>query len=73
MCNKAVGTYPSALQLVPECHKPQEMSDKAVDVWRLYLILFFIDIKLKKCVMKLFPKKRLCKNIVLIDTKTKNV
>ena len=31
MCNKAVSTYHSAIQIFPECHKPQEMCDKAVD------------------------------------------
>ena len=31
MCNKAVGTYPSAAQFVSECYKSQEMCDKAVD------------------------------------------
>ena len=31
MCNKAVGTYPSAIQFVPECFKYHEICDKAVD------------------------------------------
>ena len=31
MCNKCVGTY-SAIQLVPECYKLQEIRDKTVDV-----------------------------------------
>ena len=31
MCNKAVNTYPSAIQFVPECYKTQEICDKAVN------------------------------------------
>ena len=34
MCNKAVNTYPSAIQFVPECCKTQEMCVKAVDIGR---------------------------------------
>ena len=30
MCNKAVGTYPSAMQFVPKCYKTRETSDKAI-------------------------------------------
>ena len=31
MCNKAVGTYPSAIKFVPEYYKSHEICDKAVD------------------------------------------
>ena len=31
MCNKAAGTYSSAMQFVNECYITQEMCDKAVD------------------------------------------
>ena len=30
MCDKAVDTYPSTIQFVPECYKTQEMCYKAV-------------------------------------------
>ena len=54
MCDKTVNTHPSTIQFVHECYKPQEMSDKAVNRCFLYLILFLIGIKLKKCVTELF-------------------
>ena len=31
MCNKAAGTYPSAIELTPKCYNSQEIFDKAVD------------------------------------------
>ena len=31
ICNKAVNTYHSTMQFVPDCYKTQEMCDKAVD------------------------------------------
>ena len=31
LCNKAVDTYPSAIQFVPECHKTLKTRDKAQD------------------------------------------
>ena len=31
MCDKAVSTYPSKIQFVPDRFKTQEMCDKAVD------------------------------------------
>ena len=34
MCNKAIGTYHSPMQFVPECYKSQEMFDKAVNTCR---------------------------------------
>ena len=50
MRDKAIDTHPytSATQFVPECYKTQEMCYKAVNRWFLYLILFLINIKLKK-------------------------
>ena len=32
MCNKAVGTYPSATHFIPECYMSQETFDKAVNI-----------------------------------------
>ena len=49
--NKNVNTFPFAIQFVPECYKIQKMCDKAVDTC---FILFLINIRLKKCVKKLF-------------------
>ena len=31
MCDKAVNTYPSIIQFVPECYSAQEICDKAVN------------------------------------------
>ena len=42
--NKAINTYHSTMQFVPECYRIQEMCDKAVSTCFLYLILFPIDI-----------------------------
>ena len=67
MSIKAVDTYPPAIQFVPDLYKTQEMCFKALILVFLYLIIFLIDIKLKKCVIKYFPKILLCYNIVLID------
>ena len=54
MCDKAVDL--STIKFVPECYKTQEMCNKVVHRCLLYLILFLINIKLKKCVTKLFLK-----------------
>ena len=54
ICNKAVNTSLFAIQVAPKCYKTQEICDKAVVL--LYLILLLIDIRLNKCVKKLFPK-----------------
>ena len=64
MCNKAVKNYPHALEFVLECYKTQNMCDKAVNTYpstieivpECYktMILFLINIKLKKCVTQLF-------------------
>ena len=67
MSIKAVDTYPPAIQFVPDLYKTQEMCFKALILVFLYLIIFLIDIKLKKCAIKHFPKILLCYNIVLID------
>ena len=72
MCNKAVNNYSHELQFVPECFMTQGMCCKAVNTCQcfmtqeyvmkqltdafLYLILFLIGIKLKKCVTELFLK-----------------
>ena len=49
MCDKAVDTYPSTIKFVPECFMTQEMSDKLVNIYLLYLILLMTGIKLIKC------------------------
>ena len=51
ICDKTVNTHSSTIQFVPECYKTQEMSDKAVNKCFLYLMLFLINIKLKKYVI----------------------
>ena len=56
MCDKAVDTYPYKIKFVPECYKIQEMYDKAVNRYFLYLILFLINVKVKKCVTELSLK-----------------
>ena len=46
-----------AMQFVAEYYNTQELCDKPVNAWFfLYLFLFLIDIRLKKCVIKLFLK-----------------
>ena len=56
MFDKAIDTYLSTTTFVPECFGTQEMCDKTVDKYFLYLVLFLIDIQLKKCVTELFLK-----------------
>ena len=51
-CDKAADTYPSTIKYVPDQFKTQKMCDKVL----LCLILFPINIRLKKCVIKLFVK-----------------
>ena len=48
MCHKSVDTHLSTIQFVPKCYKNQEMRYKAVNKFFLHLILFLINIKLKK-------------------------
>ena len=55
MCDKAVNTYASRLKFVPECLTTEEMCNKQL-IDFLCLILFLINIKLKKCVTVLFVK-----------------
>ena len=52
MCDKAANTHPSTIEYVPDQFETQEICDKAVD----NLILFQINIRLKKCVAELFLK-----------------
>ena len=56
MCEKAVDTYPSTINFVPECYNTQQICDKAVHRCFLYLILFLINVKPKKCVTESFLK-----------------
>ena len=57
MCDKAVNTYHSTIQFVPDCYNTQEMCDEAVSRWFfLHLFIFMMDIKLKKCVTMFFQK-----------------
>ena len=60
MCDKAVNTYPSTIKFVSECYKTQEMCNKSVNRFFLYLILFPIDMRPKERVTELFPKAALC-------------
>ena len=61
MCNKAGVTYSSLIQFIPDQDKFSKMCDKAVNTCP-----FVFDsvpdqyVSLKKCVIKLFPKKLLC-------------
>ena len=56
MCDKAVNTYPSTIKFVPECFMTQKcVMTQSIDVI-LYLTIFLINIKLKKCVTELFLK-----------------
>ena len=50
MCDKTFNTYPSTIKFVPECFRTQEVCDELVNRYFLYLILFLISIKPKKCV-----------------------
>ena len=57
ICHKAVNAYPSTIKRVPECFITKEVCDKAINKFNfLYLTLFLINIKLKKCVTELFLK-----------------
>ena len=49
MCDKAVDAYISTIKFVPECFMTLEMCDQAVNRFFLYLLLFLLNIKLKKC------------------------
>ena len=55
--DKAVETYPYTIKFGRECFMTQEMCDKVVNIYIfLYLILFLIGIKLKKCVTEFLLK-----------------
>ena len=56
MYDKAVDTHPSTIKFFLEYYKTQEMCDEVVKRCFLYLILFLISIRLKKCVAELFRK-----------------
>ena len=56
LCDKAVSSYNSRISIFRNCYKFQEMYDEAVNGYFLYLILFLIGVKLKKCVTELFLK-----------------
>lgn len=60
MRNKSVDTFPSAIKFVHECYKTQKVFDKAIILVLLYFILFTINVKLEKCVVKVFPENLLC-------------
>ena len=48
MCDKAVDIHPPTIQFVPECYKTQKICYKAVHRCVSYLILFVINIKLRR-------------------------
>ena len=50
VCDKAVDTHPTAIKYVPKCYNTREMCYTAVHRCFFYLILFLINIKLKKYV-----------------------
>ena len=57
MCDKAVYTHLSTIRFVAECYKLKRKCEKAVNgCLFLYLILFPIGMKLKKCVKEFFLK-----------------
>ena len=56
MCDKVLSFY----NAIPDRFKTQEVCDKAVDTFHLYLILFLIEIQLKNCLIKLFLKILFC-------------
>ena len=56
MYDKVILENGGTLMFVTSCYKNQKLCDKAVDTCLFYLILFLINIRLKKCVIKLFPK-----------------
>ena len=53
-CDKVVNTYSFTIQFVPECYKTQKICDKAFSKSFLAFYVFFIDMKLEKCVRELF-------------------
>ena len=57
LCNKVVDNYAHTLESVLDYHKTQKCVKKLPILMQCNL--FLIDLRLKKCVMKLFPKKLL--------------
>ena len=53
MFNKAVDNYAHALEFVRDCYKTQRISNKAIDTYPSAYNLFLVNIRLKKCVIKL--------------------
>ena len=50
MCDKAVDTYYTTIKYAPKYYRTPEMCNKAIHKCFLYLILFLMNIKLKKYV-----------------------
>ena len=72
MCNKAIDTYPSAIQFVPKCYKTQEMCDKAFDSFLPTLKLaldWFVTSKMIKKLDAIFSND----DIVFISEDSGNV
>ena len=53
MFYKAVDNYAHALEFVRDCYKTQRISNKAIDTYPSAYNLFLVNIRLKKCVIKL--------------------
>ena len=68
MCDKAVGTYPTAMQLVSECYKSRKMCNKAVDT-RTFIIYSVPDKYMTQIYDKVVSNKSsiLIKLLVLIN------
>ena len=54
MRDEVVDNHRSTTKFIPECYKTPESCDKVVNRCFLYLIIFLIGIRLKKCVKKCF-------------------
>ena len=61
------------MQFVPKCCKTKAIREKRIDFCPWHLILFLLHIRLKKYVIKLFPKNILCYNIASIDIRPKKM
>ena len=53
ICNKAVDNYPHELESGTNCYETQNMFDKAVSIYPSTIQFFFINLKLRKDVIKL--------------------
>ena len=68
MCDKVVDMYPSAKQFVPERYNALEMSDKTVNTCPfVFGFVFDSVIRLKKCVIKLFPNINVVNGLIPRD------